>query len=558
MAFVTSPRIPTDPNGNPIGAAVAAAQQSQAPVQAPVAQAAPMPVQQDPTSQINPNGSIPRPSPYSPGSLFWLATGGQNAPTQEEYQLNLLNQQKSQLGAARQAAFSTLTDLVQQGNSPQKAFLLFMKTPQGANFISKDPDPQGAIAQFVKLATIDPKLAARQAAFGDGGGNAPAATSQPPAGGAGPGTDIFTAQPQSPTGAPSVAPQYQIATPVGAPQTTPDAGIATPVQPQAQPQLQYQGQTIPLANHQNGDWFRQRASVLAAGGDDEGARVALDMAKQYDDQLGKADAYDKYAADEQARGRTPMSRYDYTINTNRSNASQNNINTVEGVEAARSKALIGSDAETLKQTQQSALKAQQTLTTLQQASKYVDTPGGFAGQANAQLAKLGDLLGFKVTKDMGDAEALQAITAQMAAQFRPIGTGSTSDYEQKLFQSAVPGLSTSVTGRKKIIDINTRMAQRMIAYNKVLRNNLGDPNLDDKLSAVTDAPLLNNDDVKFLKANGGTDGNSGGNPTPSTGNGNGTQPVGGPLKAPDVGAIQQGYKFNGGDPANPKSWVKVQ
>lgn len=516
MAFVTSPRIPTDPNGNPLGAALAAAQTPQASEPAPVSQGYPQAPQQDPTSQINPQGSIPRPSPFSPGSLFWLMSGGQNAPTQEEYQLNLLNQQKSQLGQARAAAFGQLSDLVNQGYTPQKAFLEFMKTPQGVNFISKDPNPQEAIGQFLKLATIDPKLAARQAAFGSG--NEPPAQGQP-AQGAGPGTDIFTGQPQNPTGAPAVAPQGQ-----AAPATTPDAGIATPVQPQQGQSMQYQGQTIPLANHQTGDWFRQRSQQLMAVGDEEGAKVALDMAKQYDDQLGRVDDYDKYAADAQQRGQPVLSRLDYKLQTSRAGAAQNNINTVEGVDAAKTKALIGSDAETLKQTQQAALKAQQTLSTLQSASKYVDTPGGFAGQANAQLAKLGDLLGFKVTKDMSDAEALQSITAQMSAQFRPIGTGSTSDYEQKLFQTAVPGLSTSVEGRKKIIEINTRMAQRMIQYNKTLRNNLGDPNLDDKLSAVTDAPLLTDDDVKFLKANGGSDGTGAGNSSGGNSGGSNTAP----------------------------------
>jgi len=532
MAFVTSPRLPVDPNGNPLTAALSAVSAAQAPAPVPTSQPAQAAPSADATSQMapaasqSPFGNVQRPNPFSPGSLFWLLSGGSSAPTDLEYRLNLLQAQQNQQGQARAQAFGTLSDLVSQGLSPQKAILQFMKTPQGINFITKDPNVTEAIGQFMKLATVDPKLAARQAAFG-GSQQPPAGDTQAPAQSSqGPGIDIFTGQPQAPSAQ--------------------QPGIAAPVQPQGAGQpaasLNYGGQQIPLQSHQTGDWFRQRAQQLMAVGDEEGARVALDMAKQYDDQLGKVDEYDKYAAQEQAAGRTPLSRFDYKIQTSRAAASQNNINTVEGTDAAQKKALIQADTETLKQQQQQTVKAQQSLQTLSEVEKVINTPGGIAGQANAQLAKLGDLFGFKVSQNMSDAEALQALTASLQAAFRPIGTGSTSDYEQRLFQSAVPGLASSVEGRKKILEINKRIAQRQIQMTDFMRKNLGDPELNTKLADFVNQPVLTPDEMKQFSA-----------AQPQQ-----AQPQGGPLRVPEAGTVDSGYKFNGGDPSDPKNWTKVQ
>jgi hypothetical protein len=166
-----------------------------------------------------------------------------------------LEQQKQQkIGQARGMAFQKLSELVGQGLSPQKAFLQFINTPEGIDFVVNDPDPQAAVSQFLKLATPDPTAQARAEVFGQGRQPQAAASGQPQA-----GVDIFSGQP------------------AGSAPTVGGTDIFTGQSQQgAVPGMQA------LPPNVDGAMLRQGAQSLAASGDMEGARLAMELAKQYD------------------------------------------------------------------------------------------------------------------------------------------------------------------------------------------------------------------------------------------------------------------------------------
>lgn len=209
---------------------------------------APMATSTRPTSRI-PQGRSYNPMTDPEGPLArsgWIgAMLFGNGMSRSEHLLSMEEQRKQEVGLARGKAFQSLANLVQQGNSPQQALMKFVNTPEGMDFMISDPSPEDAIGQFIKLVQTDPTAQARADVFGGAaaGGMAPPSATTPP------GEQPVTAE----------------AAPPGAAEqgTVPAIGS-------------------PLPQGIDSNTLRAGAAKLAAIGDNEGARLALSLAEQYD------------------------------------------------------------------------------------------------------------------------------------------------------------------------------------------------------------------------------------------------------------------------------------
>lgn len=445
------------------------------------------------------------------GSLF--ATG----PSKTEYLYSIEQQKEQEIGQARGAAFQKLATLVDQGLTPQKAFLQFMNTPEGVDFIVKDPDPTAAVSQFMKMAQGDPTAMARAGVFG--GLSSPAMQNNPGqvtpgVGGEAAKAAVAAVQPQAGQGAllsgqpmaqnPSLGMEAPggIQPAVPGPQT--GAPAAAPVS-QAPVVLKHEGQDVALPAGVDGNRLRAGASELAAVGDMEGARIALELAKQYDEvtQPQTTDELKEYAkdtAERAAKGLPERGWFEYKTSISKSGAQTTNVdvNTEPGMEAAKTKARLEVDIDASKKASEAALKAAQAIPVLEEIERIgAKTKGGFAGSLAPYLGRIATSFGMTVDPAWSDAEQLSALTMQLIPLVRQ--PGAVSDYEQKTYAQAVPSLAQTPEGRMKILSVMKRQAERAQEIARVYRDNIGEKDLYDKLAAL-DKPMFTPDELREFGA----------------------------------------------------------
>jgi hypothetical protein len=103
----------------------------------------------------------------------------------------------------------------------------------------------------------------------------------------------------------------------------------------------------------------------------------------------------------------------------------------------------------------------------------VDT-GKFTG-AGLEVAKAARSLGFNVSDKVGNLEAAQALSGEIALELRnPSGgagmPGAMSDADRQFLQNMVPGLQTTPQGRTLMLDTAKRLAQRDIDVARIARD----------------------------------------------------------------------------------------
>lgn len=206
----------------------------------------------------------------------------------------------------------------------------------------------------------------------------------------------------------------------------------------------------------------------------------------------------------------------------------NSVNTSEGFAAAQTKARIGIDTDAAKEAGKQALAANRLTPLLDQVeSLATKTPGGWAGPVSAGLARMATSLGMEVPEGWSNAELLQSISQRLVPIVRE--PGPTSEKEIALYLKAVPGLMQSPEGRLKVVKMTRSINERAKAIARVYRQHVGSPDLYDRLAEL-DKPLFDQRDLSGAQSASG---------------------------APQVGEVRQGYRYKGGDPANPDSWAKL-
>jgi hypothetical protein len=198
-------------------------------------------------------------------------------------------------------------------------------------------------------------------------------------------------------------------------------------------------------------------------------------------------------------------------------AGATSINTAEGLEAAQLKARMGVDTDIAKEIGQQALAGMRLLPALDEVERLArETPGGFAGQLSASLSRGLSGFGIDVPKGWTNAEALQSISQRLVPIVRE--PGPTSEKELAIYLRAVPGLMQSEAGRLKVVAITRNLVLRANQIARVYRDNIGAPDLYDKLAAL-DKPMFAEEDLKEMEKLGSGEQSSTPRPTrpaPST------------------------------------------
>jgi hypothetical protein len=122
-----------------------------------------------------------------------------------------------------------------------------------------------------------------------------------------------------------------------------------------------------------------------------------------------------------------------------------------------------------------------------------------AGPAAAQLARIMSGLGMKVPEKFSDAEALNSIAMRLLPLVRQ--PGAVSNFEQQSYMSALPSLLLSKEGRVKAAEMMLKLANNGIETAKIYRNNLGSPDLYDKLSAMDKSVLTDDEKTELERHN---------------------------------------------------------
>lgn len=221
-------------------------------------------------------------------------------------------------------------------------------------------------------------------------------------------------------------------------------------------------------------------------------------------------------------------------------------------------ALLRVDAKTLERMDEGATQARAIIAMMDQAERAVRAvPQGAGAQLVPILGQIGARFGFEIPGS-SEAEVLQGITNTLATLQRVPGSGATTDFEMRLYMQAVPRLGNTREGNLQLIEMGRALAKRKIDEARIYRQHAGKPDLQERIDAL--GPVLTDTQRAFLEQ--GIAGRPGIITEPGAGPGPGGQGTATPPPArpapPRVGEVREGWRFNGGDPASPQSWSRVQ
>ena len=216
-------------------------------------------------------------------------------------------------------------------------------------------------------------------------------------------------------------------------------------------------------------------------------------------------------------------------------------------------ALIKADTETLKQINEGAQQARALVNMFTRAEEAVrQVPEGTGAQLLPIVGQTARALGVDI-QGTSEAEVLNSLRNQLASLQRVPGSGATSDRDMALYLQAVPRLGNTREGNLKLIDMGRRLMERRIQEAGVWRRNIGQADIMEKLDelgpvfSAQERQILQQDAMPLLDQTGGgvSNARSGFSASP-------------PSAPPRPGAVMQGFRFRGGDPANRNNWEPVQ
>jgi spore germination cell wall hydrolase CwlJ-like protein len=161
---------------------------------------------------------------------------------------------------------------------------------------------------------------------------------------------------------------------------------------------------------------------------------------------------------------------------------------------------------------------------------------GKEAEVKAALGPYAEALGIKVN-NLGEIQAFEAVVNRVAPNLRVKGSGAQSDFELKNFLKSLPSIGNTEGGNEIASRVLEGLSQNKMAAaeigSKALTGEITRADAEKQLRALPD-PMK--EWREFSKKG----------------------PAASPAKGPQPGAVEQGYRFKGGNPADPKSWEKVQ
>lgn len=172
--------------------------------------------------------------------------------------------------------------------------------------------------------------------------------------------------------------------------------------------------------------------------------------------------------------------------------------------------------------------------TLAEIGKNINTGKG-AEIMNA-LGPYAEAVGVKID-GLGEVQAYKSIVDRLAPRMRAPGSGASSDRDVSMFLSSLPGLGRTPEGNQIIIETFRAIQQSKIAAaeiaSKALAGEITWQEADAQIRQIGNPYEAFNAYAK----------NAGGMATQA---------------GPQPGMVEDGYRFNGGDPADQNNWEQVQ
>lgn len=319
--------------------------------------------------------------------------------------------------------------------------------------------------------------------------------------------------PQDGGGMPPQAPQM-------APQGQPKAPQQAPVQNPAQPAsgLQFDANGIPNQPITDSskipvpDEIYAQAKMAATNPSGNGLKDGTDYIRNWQEKTAAAlnDAYYKGSGYLTQKG-----------NVDAGNNANNKFEESKGAAAAE---VINNKPAAIKR-----MQVLNTLSDLWQKAGGNITTGPYA-QAILGLKQALVGAGFDVQDATSPTELVNKLGMQLSAEDTKSFTSRPSQMELNMFLKANPGMTMTPQGNMRVINFKKAMAQRDI--------DLADSLMQQGVK-YTDLPTIMDAYDKAHPLKSIIDGS----------------PIGG---GPQVGAVEDGYQYIGGDPSNQNSWKKVQ
>ena len=124
---------------------------------------------------------------------------------------------------------------------------------------------------------------------------------------------------------------------------------------------------------------------------------------------------------------------------------------------------------------------------------------GALGETRLLVNQVASALGLEV-EGLAEGEVIQSIVSRLAPRMREVGSGATSDFEVRMFIQALPNLTRTVEGNRRVIEYLRRLVERRqeeadLAYEAFQDGRLG-REFTEELRALS--PLFTEEERQYL------------------------------------------------------------